>query len=320
MKILVTGGTGFIGSHLAKKLINMQHSVNVLDNFSTGDGRSLQKIDTRDLNIVRGSILDYKTCEKLVKQSDYIFHLAAAVGVFNIVNKPLESMITNIRGTENIFELANKYNKPVLLTSSSEIYGKNFSRKLSENADRILGPTSFLRWSYSESKAIDESLAFSYFQEFNLPIRIVRFFNTVGPGQVGRYGMVVPRFIDSALKNLPIEIYGDGTQTRCFAHVEDVIEGLVKVAFSEKTLGIALNIGNDEEISILDLAKKVIQISNSNSQITFKSYDEAYGRNFEDMIRRVPDLSLIKSLIGWTPKKSITDIIQDVIKDRNLNL
>ena len=320
MKILVTGGAGFVGSHLVKRLLIEGHEVQVLDNLSTGHVKNLQNLDNDSLQIHNGSVLDYQLCENLICKTDYIFHLAAAVGVFTIVNKPLQSMITNIRGTENILDLANKYGKQILITSSSEIYGKNSTDKLSENSDRILGPTSYLRWSYSESKAIDESLAFAYFQEFNLPVRIVRFFNTVGPRQVGQYGMVVPRFIEAALNNLPIEIYGDGMQTRCFAHIDDVVEAIIGVAFSKNTLGKVVNIGNDQEISILDLAKKVIQISNSNSQIKFKSYDEAYGRNFEDMIRRVPDLSLIKSLIGWTPKKSITDIIQDVINDRNSNL
>ncbi|MEY4432084.1 MAG: hypothetical protein RLZZ44_214 [Bacteroidota bacterium] len=320
MKILVTGGAGFIGSHLIQCLLSEGHKVQVLDNLSTGNVKNLHNLNNKALQIHNGSVLDYELCENLISKTDYIFHLAAAVGVFTIVNKPLESMITNIRGTENILDLANKYGKQILITSSSEIYGKNSIDKLSENSDRILGPTSFLRWSYAESKAIDESLAFAYFQEFNLPVRIVRFFNTVGPRQVGQHGMVVPRFIEAALNDLPIEIYGDGTQTRCFAHIDDVVEALIGVAFSNNTLGKVVNIGNDEEISILDLAKKVIQVSNSNSKILFKSYDDAYGRNFEDMVRRVPDLNLIRSLIGWAPKKSITDIIQDIINYRNLDL
>ena len=314
MKILITGGSGFIGSHLVKKLLSLGHKLVVLDDMSTGKKENIIGLQGSNLELQLGSVLDYQKCEKLIKESDYVFHLAAAVGVFNIVQKPLESMITNIKGTEIVLELANKYHKQILLTSSSEIYGKNSIGKLSEDSDRVLGPTNLLRWSYAESKAIDESLTFAYIQEFGLPARLVRFFNTVGPGQVGQYGMVIPRFIDAAMQNSPIEIYGNGEQTRCFAHIDDVIDALIEVAFSDKTLGKVINIGNDEEISILNLAKKVIQISESSSQIVFKSYADAYGNNFEDMIRRVPDISLIESLIGWVPKKKVEDIIKDMIK------
>lgn len=314
MKILITGGSGFIGSHLVKKLLSLGHKLVVLDDMSTGKKENIIGLQGSNLELQLGSVLDYQKCEKLIKESDYVFHLAAAVGVFNIVQKPLESMITNIKGTEIVLELANKYHKQILLTSSSEIYGKNSIGKLSEDSDRVLGPTNLLRWSYAESKAIDESLTFAYIQEFGLSARLVRFFNTVGPGQVGQYGMVIPRFIDAAMQNSPIEIYGDGEQTRCFAHIDDVIDALIEVAFSDKTLGKVINIGNDEEISILNLAKKVIQLSESSSQIIFKSYADAYGNNFEDMIRRVPDISLIQSLIGWVPKKKVDDIIKDMIK------
>jgi UDP-glucose 4-epimerase len=239
------------------------------------------------------------------------------VGVFNIVKNPLNSLLINIRGTENILEIANKFKVPVLITSSSEVYGKNDSDSLSEGDDRILGSPLTLRWSYSEAKAIDESLAYAYFLENNLETRIVRFFNTVGPRQIGTHGMVIPRFVKSALLNEPIRIYGDGNQTRCFAHVYDVIDALVLIAFSEKTLGKAINIGNDFEISIEELAKRIIRQTNSKSEIVYVPYVEAYGDGFEDMGRRVPNIELIKKLVGWTPSRDLTMIIRDVIAEMN---
>jgi len=248
----------------------------------------------------------------LVAASEYVFHLAAAVGVFNIVNRPLESLMTNIRGTENVLEASLQNMIPVFLTSSSEVYGKNSSDSLSESDDRIVGPPTTLRWSYSEAKAIDESLAFAYFSERKLPTRTVRFFNTVGPRQVGDYGMVIPRLIRSALNNEPIIIYGSGIQTRCFAHIDDVIDAAILVAFSEKTLGRVVNIGNNYEISMNDLAEKIIRQTNSKSLVHHISYEEAYGQGFEDMSRRVPNLSLIKELTGWSPKRDLSMIIEDV--------
>jgi UDP-glucose 4-epimerase len=256
----------------------------------------------------------------LIADSDYVFHLAAAVGVFNIVNNPLDSLLTNIRGTENVLEAASKFEIPVLLTSSSEVYGKNISDSLKESDDRILGSPVTLRWSYSEAKAIDESLAFAYFQEKKLQTRIIRFFNTVGPRQLGNYGMVVPRFIHSALKNEPISVYGNGKQTRCFAHVSDAIDALEEVAFASNTVGKVINIGNENEISILDLAKKIILDTKSKSQIIFVPYEKAYGDGFEDMERRVPNLDLINSLVGWKPKRNLTTIIEDISTEMRANL
>ncbi len=253
--------------------------------------------------------------ESTVKDVDYIFHLAAAVGVFNIVNHPLASLFTNIRGTENILEAALTKNTPVFLSSSSEVYGKNTSDSLKESDDRILGSPTTLRWSYSEAKAIDETLAFAYWTEKKLPTRIVRFFNTVGPRQVGAYGMVIPRFVSMALKNEPITIYGSGEQTRCFGHVYDVIDAVVSVAFSDKTIGKVVNIGNNFEISMNDLAKKIIEETGSKSEIKYVPYSEAYGDGFEDMERRVPNIDLIKSLTGWQPKRDLTQIIKDVAED-----
>ena len=313
MRILVTGGAGFIGSHLCERLISDGHEVTALDNFSTGQTSNLANLaESRNFSIVEGSILDSNILATLIKTSDYVFHLAAAVGVFNIINNPLVSLLTNIRGTENVLEVAHATNTPVFLTSSSEVYGKNISDSLKESDDRILGSPVTLRWSYSEAKAIDESLAYAYHVERKLETRIVRFFNTVGPRQLGAYGMVVPRFIKAAIVHEPITIYGDGNQTRCFAHVYDVIDAVMAIAFSEKTIGRVINIGNDVEISIYDLAKKIINETNSKSEIIYIPYEQAYGDGFEDMERRVPNIELINHLVGWKPKRDLSTIITDI--------
>jgi UDP-glucose 4-epimerase len=232
--------------------------------------------------------------------------------VFNIVNNSLDSLLTNIRGTENVLEAAHSSNTPVFLTSSSEVYGKNSSNSLKESDDRILGSPVTLRWSYSEAKAIDESLAYAYFIEKQLETRIVRFFNTVGPRQLGAYGMVVPRFVRAALNNEPITIYGNGKQTRCFAHVYDVVDAVIAIAFAKNTIGKVINIGNDFEISINDLAKKIIGETRSKSEIAYVPYVEAYGEGFEDMERRVPNIDLIKGLVGWQPKRDLSTMIADI--------
>ena len=313
MRILITGGAGFIGSHLCERLVNDGHEVTVIDNFSTGRPSNLAGLDGAEgFTLVEGSILDTGVLNPLIDAADYVFHLAAAVGVFNIVNNPLASLLTNIRGTENVLEAACATKKPVFVTSSSEVYGKNISDSLKESDDRILGSPVTLRWSYSEAKAIDESLAYAYFVEKKLETRIVRFFNTVGPRQLGAYGMVVPRFVKSAITNKPITIYGDGNQTRCFAHVYDVIDAIIAIAFSENTVGKVINIGNDTEISIIDLANKIIIETNSASEIVFVPYEEAYGHGFEDMERRVPNIDLINQLVGWKPQRNLTTMISDI--------
>jgi UDP-glucose 4-epimerase len=313
MRILVTGGAGFIGSHLCERLIAEGHHVTVLDSTTTGSLSNLNKIlKSPNFNFFEASILDPIALNALVKNSDYVFHLAAAVGVFNIVNHPLESLLTNIRGTENVLEAAHASNIPFFLTSSSEVYGKNIANSLKETDDRILGSPVTLRWSYSEAKAIDESLAYAYFVEKQLETRIVRFFNTVGPRQLGAYGMVVPRFVKSALLHEPITIYGDGNQTRCFAHIYDVIDAVIAIAFAENTIGKVINIGNNHEISINDLAKKIIEETGSRSEIVYVPYTEAYGDGFEDMERRVPNIDLIKQLVGWTPQRNLSTIISDI--------
>ena len=313
MQILVTGGAGFIGSHLCERLIHDGHSVTVIDSFTTGRDSNLAQLQgTKDFKLVNGSILDLDTLNPLIRNSDYVFHLAAAVGVFNIVKNPLDSLLTNIRGTENVLESAYKSNTPVFLTSSSEVYGKNVSNSLKESDDRILGSPTTLRWSYSEAKAIDESLAYAYHVEKQLETRIVRFFNTVGPRQLGAYGMVVPRFIQAALNDEPITIYGDGNQTRCFAHVYDVIDAVIAIAFTENTIGHVINIGNNFEISINDLAKKIITETGSKSEIVYVPYKVAYGDGFEDMDRRVPNIELINELVGWKPQRDLSMIIADI--------
>jgi UDP-glucose 4-epimerase len=320
MRILITGGAGFIGSHLCERLLASGHKVTVLDSNVTGRLSNLATaMNSPNFKFIEGSILDTNLITSSLKDVDYIFHLAAAVGVLNIVNNPLASLLTNIRGTENILEAANSSNIPVFLTSSSEVYGKNISDSLSESDDRILGSPLTLRWSYSEAKAIDESLAYAYHIEKQLETRIVRFFNTVGPRQLGAYGMVVPRFVKAALANEPLTIYGDGMQTRCFAHVYDVIDAVVAIAFAKNTVGKVVNIGNNFEISINDLAKKIISETESKSEIVHIPYNDAYGDGFEDMDRRVPNIDLIKELVGWQPKRNLTTIISDIAEEMRKN-
>ena len=313
MRILITGGAGFIGSHLTDRLVADGHQITILDNLATGRMENLSAhLSGTKVTFIEGSILDLPLLDGLIKDTEYVFHLAAAVGVFNIVNHPLDSLMTNIRGTENVLESAHKYSKPVFVTSSSEVYGKNISDSLKESDDRILGAPVTLRWSYSEAKAIDESLAYAYWVEKKLETRIVRFFNTVGPRQLGAYGMVVPRFVQFALKNEPLPVYVNGDQTRCFGHVLDAVDAVVRIAFADNTIGKVINIGNDFEISIHDLAKKVIAETNSKSEIVYVPYEEAYGDGFEDMERRVPNIELIKSLVGWEPKRDLASMISDI--------
>ncbi len=311
MKYLITGGAGFIGSHLVEKLIARGDQVIVLDNLSTGSASNLSGIKDK-IKFQPGNILDKAAIDKLVSESDYVVHLAAALGVLNIVNKPLDSLQTNLEGSEVVLGACDKYRKPVLIASTSEIYGKNDKVPLNEEDDRIIGHPLKSRWSYSEAKAVDESLAYFYYLDNKLPIRIVRFFNTVGPRQVGHYGMVVPRFVSAALKNEPLSVYGSGDQIRCFCHVSDAVRALLLVIDSEKAVGQVFNVGNNQQISIMELAKKVIEITGSKSSIEKIAYEKAYPEGFEDMQRRVPDISKIKQVLGWTPEINLDQIIKDI--------
>jgi len=302
-----------VGSHLVDELVLRGDSVIILDDFSTGRRENISHHEGNSLvHIVEGSILDISVVDKLISEVDRVFHLAAAVGVFNIVQHPLESLTTNIKGSENVFEFCLKHNKPVLITSSSEVYGKNTSDLLDENSDRIIGAPQKIRWSYSDAKAIDESMAIALHQQKGLETRIVRLFNTVGPRQVGRYGMVVPRFVEAALKNTPLTIYGTGKQTRCFGHVADVVDAILKLDKCPEAIGKPVNIGVNQEISIFNLAMKVIDRTKSQSDISYQSYDDAYAQGFEDMERRVPDNTLLRNLTGWKPSKTIENIIDDL--------
>jgi UDP-glucose 4-epimerase len=320
LKYLVTGGAGFVGSHLVDNLLAHNYQVLVLDNLSTGRIENLKAHQSNgNLEFVNGSILDQGLVDLCVKRVDRVFHLAAAVGVFNIVQHPLESLTTNIKGSENVFEACLAHSKPVLITSSSEIYGKNTSDQLSEDDDRVVGAPQKIRWSYSDAKAIDESMAIALHNQKGLETRIVRLFNTVGPRQVGFYGMVVPRFVEAALKGDPITIYGTGKQTRCFGHVLDVVDAIIRVETSSATIGKPVNIGVNQEISILDLASKVLAITGSESQIIFQDYEDVYAKGFEDMERRVPNNSLLKQLTSWNPTRDIDQIIEDLVAHLKTN-
>jgi UDP-glucose 4-epimerase len=311
VKYLLTGGAGFIGSHLTEKLLQSKNDVVILDNLSTGRDSNLVNVKDK-IKFVNDNVLNKEVISKLVSESDYVIHLAAALGVMNIVNKPLESMKTNLQGTELILEAADKHNKPILITSTSEIYGKNEKVPLNEEDDRVVGHPLKSRWSYSEAKAVDESLAYFYHLENKLSVRIVRLFNTVGPRQVGNYGMVVPRFVSAALKNEPLQVYGSGDQIRCFCHVDDAVRALLNVMSSEKAIGQVFNIGNNQQISIMELACKIIEITNSKSQVIKVPYEEAYSEGFEDMQRRVPDISKIRNMLGWSPEIDLDQIIKDI--------
>jgi len=317
MKYLITGGAGFIGSHVADALVARGDSVVILDNLSTGNHHNIEHlIGNESVEFYSGSILDSALVDRLVAGVDHVLHLAAAVGVFNIVDKPLESLRINLHGTENVLDACQRSGKPVLIASSSEIYCKSSGGPLHEDSDRIVGSPLKSRWSYSEAKAIDESLGYFYYSELGVQVRIVRFFNTVGPRQVGSYGMVVPRFVSAALAGEPIEVYGSGDQSRCFCHVADAVAGLLSVIDSESTVGDVFNIGNDHEISIRGLAELVIKRLNSASEIVSKSYEDAYGAGFEDMQRRIPDISKIKAATGWVPTRSLETIIDDIAATR----
>ena len=317
MRAPITGGAGFVGSHLADYLINRGDQIVLLDDLSTGRLANIDHLVGRaDCEFVLGSILNADLVDHVVSRVDVVFHLAAAVGVTLIVERPLKSLMTNIRGTETVVEKAHKHGKRLIITSTSEIYGKNTSDSLSEDDDRILGSPLKSRWSYSEAKAIDEILAYTYWREKGLETVIVRLFNTVGPRQTGSYGMVIPRFVGQALRDQPVTVFGDGSQTRCFCHVSDIIEGFVALSEHADAVGRVFNLGGSEEISIASLAQRVIDLTGSASNLEFIPYDDAYEEGFEDMARRVPNTSRAGQLVGFESSTSLDDIIRSVVADQ----
>lgn len=315
MKALITGGAGFIGSHLTEKLINTGHEVIAVDDLSTGTVDNLQAVGNNPkFKFVYNSVRNSETMHILIEQCDMVFHLAAAVGVQMIVDRPVHTIETNIHGSEVVLEIANKFQKKVLLASTSEVYGKSESVPFCEDDDTVLGSTRFSRWAYACSKAIDEFLGHAYYEQYGLPVVITRFFNTVGPRQTGRYGMVVPRFVERALKNEPIYIYGTGKQARCFGYVGDVIDGVMALMNHPDAPGKVYNIGSTEEITIEALADKIIEITGSKSEKKFISYEQAYGKPFDDMMRRVPCLDQIKELVNYEPKTNLDQILKIIIE------
>ena len=311
MRILITGGAGFIGSHLADHYLAIGNEVVLLDNLSTGSRNNLKGAEA-NCQLIDGDIRNSDLVSELVEKSDLVLHMAAALGVSTILHNPIESISTNIHGSETVMLAAAKHKKRIIIASTSEIYGKNPKQPLNELDDRVIGSPQNIRWSYSDAKAIEEATATALNKSQGLKVTTVRFFNTVGPRQTGQYGMVVPRFVQSALANEEIQVYGDGNQTRVFCHVNDAIAAVVKLAETDSTISEVYNVGGVGEISINNLAEKIISTTKSASNIRHIPYDQAYPSGFEDMQRRVPDTSKIQSAIGWKPQMSLEDIIQDV--------
>ena len=311
MRVFITGGAGFIGSHLADHYVNAGHTVTLLDNFSTGSKSNIAHLEGK-VTIIDGDIRNIELIDQLTQDSDLVLHMAAALGVNTILESPLESMSTNITGSEVVLNAAAKFNKRIIIASTSEIYGKNPKQPLTETDDRVVGAPQKIRWTYSDAKAIEEAMAFALHQEKKLPVTTVRLFNTVGPRQTGRYGMVVPRFVHAALKNEPITIYGDGTQSRVFCHVADAVQAIATMAATNSTIGDVYNVGGTGEVTIKQLAEQVLAVTGSKSVITYTPYSEAYPAGFEDIQRRVPDISKIKSAINWAPTKNLKQIISDI--------
>ena len=313
MRVFITGGAGFIGSHLCDALVAEGKEVTILDNLSTGSKKNIAHLEGK-IKVFQGDIRDQKLVESLVENCDLVLHMAAALGVDNILENPIESMSTNFYGSEIVLNSAVKFDKRIIIASTSEIYGKNPKQPLSEIDDRIVGTPQKLRWTYSDAKALEEATAHFLFLNKRLKVTTVRFFNTVGSRQSGKYGMVIPRFVKAASEDKPLKIFGDGLQTRVFCHVNDSIRAILGLATTDQTIGEVFNIGGVGEISILNLAKLVIQQTNSKSTTTFTNYEDAYAVGYEDMLRRVPDISKINSYIGWVPKLDLKIIISDVFK------
>ncbi len=311
MRVFITGGAGFIGSHLADHYVNAGHTVTLLDNFSTGSQSNVAHLDGK-VTTINGDIRNIELIDRLTQDSDLVLHMAAALGVNTILESPLESMSTDIAGSEVVLNAAAKYNKRIIIASTSEIYGKNPKQPLSETDDRVVGAPQKIRWTYSDAKAIEEAMAFALHHEKKLPVTTVRLFNTVGPRQTGRYGMVVPRFVQAALKNEPLTIYGDGTQSRVFCHVADAVQAIAMMAQTDSTIGDVYNVGGTGEVTIKHLAEQILNLTKSKSEITYTPYSDAYPAGFEDIQRRVPDVSKVKGAIGWVPTKDLTQIIRDI--------
>ncbi len=319
MRILITGGAGFIGSHLAERLIGDGCRVTVLDDLSTGQLKNLKSLkDNQNFTFVKGNILDRVLVQDLVDQSDVIFHLAAAVGVKLIMDEPSRSILTNVTGTENVLKAALKDKKPVYLASSSEVYGKTTKFPFCEDDDLTIGATVNLRWSYACAKTLDEFLALAFARESALPVVILRFFNTTGPRQTGRYGMVLPNFVQNALAGKPLQVHGSGEQSRCFGHVFDVVEALVRLLDTPAAYGQVFNIGTDEEVTIKSLAEQVVKATDSTSEIELVPYASVYPEGFEDMERRLPDVSKLQAAIGFRPKRLLAEIISDIVAEKRL--
>jgi UDP-glucose 4-epimerase len=316
VKALITGGAGFVGSHLAEALLARGDTVYLLDNLSTGSIDNIEHLKGRaGFHYAIDSVMNEPVAAELIDRADVVFHLAAAVGVRLIVESPVNTIETNVHGTEMVLKLANKKKKKVLVASTSEVYGKGNSVPFREDSDLVLGPTTKGRWSYACSKAIDEFLALAYFKEKRLPVVICRLFNTVGPRQTGRYGMVVPNFVKQALLGHPITVFGDGSQSRCFTYISDVVDALIGLVEHGGALGQVFNVGNDhEEITILELARRVKQRAGSRSEVVLLPYDEAYEEGFEDMPRRLPDLTKLRALLGYEPKVQLDEILDRVIE------
>jgi UDP-glucose 4-epimerase len=311
VRVFITGGAGFIGSHLCDALVAEGKEVIILDNLSTGSKKNIAHLEGK-IKIFQGDIRDQKLVESLVEGSDLVLHMAAALGVDNILENPIESISTNFYGSEVVLNAAAKYDKRIVIASTSEIYGKNPKQPLSETDDRIIGSPQKLRWSYSDAKALEEAAAYFLFVTKKLKVTTIRFFNTVGPRQTGKYGMVIPRFVKAAVENKPIKVFGDGSQSRVFCHIEDTVKAVLLLAQTNKSIGEVFNIGGKGEITILDLAKMIIKLTNSESEITFTEYEDAYAIGFEDMVRRVPDISKIKLFTGWEPEIDLKRVIKDV--------
>ena len=313
MRVFITGGAGFIGSHLCDALVAEGKEVTILDNLRTGSKKNIAHLEGK-IKVFQGDIRDQKLVESLVAESDLVLHMAAALGVDNILENPIESISTNFYGSEIVLNASVKYDKRIIIASTSEIYGKNPRQPLLETDDRVIGTPQKLRWTYSDAKSLEEATAYFLFLTKNLKVTTIRFFNTVGPRQTGKYGMVIPRFVRSALQNKPLQIFGDGYQSRVFCHVKDTTRAIIELTKTDTSIGEVFNIGGKGEINILDLAKLIIEKTNSNSTITYTDYIDAYAVGYEDMSRRVPDISKIKSYIGWEPIISLDEIISDVAK------